>query len=158
VLAFPQAGAKGVPVSAGAAIPMEGRLWTCPWGSAAMQFADGTWMNLDRSTEVQISQANSVRKAAVKKGILFVTAHHAAGEGKIVVTTANAAVTLVDAQAAVAVDGQRTIVEVATGHVRVGDKPDGPAVPVGANQYAIVAGGGKPQVATGGLTWRLAPP
>ncbi|MGA2068347.1 MAG: FecR domain-containing protein [Thermoguttaceae bacterium] len=157
VLAFPKAGEKGVSVSAGSAIPMGTPLWTCPWGSAAMRFADGTWMNLDRSTEVQISQADAVRKAAVKRGILFVTTHQAAGQGKVVVTTANAAVTLVDGQAAVAVDGDRTIVEVAMGHAGVSDRPDGPAVPVDANQYAIVGAGGKPQVAKGGLTWRLAP-
>jgi hypothetical protein len=57
----------------------------------------------------------------------------------------------------VAVDGDRTIVEVAMGHARVSDRPGGPAVPVHANQYAIVGAGGKPQVAQGGLTWRLAP-
>ena len=157
VLAFPKSGEKGVSVSAGSPIPMETPLWTCPWGGAAMRFADGTWMNLDRSTEVQISQADAVRKAAVKRGILFVTTHQAAGEGKVVVTTANAAVTRVDGQAAVAVDGDRTIVEVAMGHARVSDRPGGPAVPVHANQYAIVGAGGKPQVAQGGLTWRLAP-
>ena len=59
VLATLKGEAKAIPVVAEYPIPMGGSLWTCPWGGAAMRFADGASMDLERSTEVVISESGN---------------------------------------------------------------------------------------------------
>ena len=68
VWAFHKGQAEAVTVAAESPIPMGGSLLTCPWGGADMRFADGASMDLERSTEVAISQSETVRRAGGQAG------------------------------------------------------------------------------------------
>ena len=68
VVAFQEGRHNPVEVVAGTPIPVGRSLWTCPWGGAWLRMAGGVSMRLDRSTEVAISEANGVFRAAVKQG------------------------------------------------------------------------------------------
>ena len=74
----------------------------------------------------------------------------------IVVATSRASVNMMDAQAVVAVSGERTMIEVAKGQVQVTRATDGRTVQVGEGQYVIVDRD-QPQVEKGRLAWRLEP-
>jgi ferric-dicitrate binding protein FerR (iron transport regulator) len=144
-------------VSAGTPIPLGRALWTCPWGAAGMQFADGASMQLDRSTVVAFSETNGVRQALVKKGIFFVSNEAEAHASPVLVTTAQASAKVVDAQVAVAASAKRTIVEVATGRVPITRTSDGRTFTVERGHYAVVADSGEPQIVAGRLDWHLEP-
>ena len=68
VVAFQEGRHNPVEVVAGTPIPVGRSLWTCPWGGAWLRMAGGVSMRLDRSTEVAISEADGVFRAAVKQG------------------------------------------------------------------------------------------
>ena len=157
VLATPKGQAKAIPVAAEFPIPMGGSLWTCPWGGATMRFADGASMDLERSTEVVISQSETTRHAAIKKGILIVSNVDGSPEGAIVIATAEATVKVIKAQVAVAAEGNRTIVEVAQGQVQVTRTSDGRTLAVDANHYTVVSPAAEPKLLDGRLAWRLEP-
>ncbi len=146
-----------VHVRAGAPIPIGRSLWTCPWGAAGMRFADGVSLQLDRSTVVVFSEIDGIRHAAVKSGIFYITKPEASQAGPFVVTTIHASTTIINAQVAVAADGDRTIVEVAVGEVRVTGRANGRAISVPAAHYAIVTDTAEPQVIKGRFDWRLEP-
>ena len=157
VLALPEGDGKSIPVSIGGPIPAGRSLWTCPWGAAAIRLADGSSMQLDRNTTVAVSGADGKRRMAIKRGILFLTRQGATREEGIVVTSDHAAVEVIDAQVAVAVDDGRTLVEVAEGQVQVMPQPDGPSVVVPAGHYLIIGAATPPRVLAGRLAWRLEP-
>ena len=157
VLATPKGQTKAIEVAAEYPIPMGGSLWTCPWGGATMRFADGASMDLERSTEVVISQSEAVRHAAIKKGILLVNNVDGSPEDAIVIATADATVKVVKAQVAVAAEGNRTIVEVAQGHVQVTRTADGRTLTVNANHYTVISPAAEPKLLDGRLAWRLEP-
>ena len=102
VLVLPEGKGKAVPVSVGIPVPTGRSLWTCPWGAAAMRFADGVLVDLERNTVASISETGSVRQVTLKKGVAFVTQLGPAHEHKMVVTTVDGSVTVADAQVAVA--------------------------------------------------------
>jgi ferric-dicitrate binding protein FerR (iron transport regulator) len=122
-----------------------------------MRFADGASMDLERSTDVAISQSETIRHATIKTGILKVKNQAGSPEGAIVIATAHATVKVLDAQAVVAVEGDCTIVEVAMGHVQVTRTSDGRMLDVGANHYVIVRPTAEAKVLDGRLAWRLEP-
>ena len=157
VLATLKGEAKAIPVVAEYPIPMGGSLWTCPWGGAAMRFADGASMDLERSTEVVISESGTIRHAAIKKGILMADNVDGSPEGTIVIATSQATVKVIKAQVAVAAEGNRTIVEVAQGQVQVARTSDGRMLTVRANHYVIVSPAVEPKLLDGRLAWRLEP-
>jgi ferric-dicitrate binding protein FerR (iron transport regulator) len=157
VQVLPEGRGKAVPVSVGFTVPAGRSLWTCPWGAAAMRFADGASVDLDRSTVAAISETNGVRQVALKRGVAFVTQLGAAGNHKIVVTTENGSVTVADAQVAVAVSKRGTIIEVAEGRARFVRKPDDPGIAVSAGQYAVVGAGAEPRALDGRLAWHVEP-
>ncbi|MGD0896707.1 MAG: FecR domain-containing protein [Thermoguttaceae bacterium] len=157
VLASLKGQAKAIPVTAESPIPMGGSLWTCPWGGAAMRFADGASMDLERSTEVAISQSETGRHATIKQGILLVNNRNGSPDRAIVIATAHATVKVVNAQVVVASEGDRTLVEVAEGRVEVTRTSDGRTLAVGANNYAVVSPAAEPKVLNGRLAWRLEP-
>jgi ferric-dicitrate binding protein FerR (iron transport regulator) len=157
VLVLPEGQGKAVPVSVGLPIPTGRSLWTCPWGAAAMRFADGVSLDLDRSTVAAISETSGVRQVTLKRGVVFVTQRSAAHQQKMVVTTGNGSVTVADAQVAVAVGARGTIIEVAEGQVRFTRKPNDPGVLVSAGQYAIVGAGVEPRALDGRLAWGIEP-
>ena len=64
---------------------------------------------------------------------------------------------MVDAQVAVARDGDRTIIEVAQGKVEVVPASGGPGVVVPAENYLILSPARKPQIEPGWLALRLEP-
>jgi ferric-dicitrate binding protein FerR (iron transport regulator) len=157
VLALPQGAGRAVPVSVESPIPAGRSLWTCPWGAASMRFADGASIDLDRSTEAAISETKELRKAAVKKGIVYVSNVDIRHAQPVVVTTPHVSVSVLDAQAAVAVSGERTMVEVAQGQVQVVRATDGRTILVREGHYVIVDRLVEPQVEKGRLAWRLEP-
>jgi ferric-dicitrate binding protein FerR (iron transport regulator) len=157
VLALPQGTGRAVPVSVESPIPAGRSLWTCPWGAASMRFADGASIDLDRSTEAAISETKELRKAAVKKGIVYVSNLDISHAQPVVVTTPHVSVSVLDAQAAVAVSGERTMVEVAQGQVQVVRATDGRTISVREGHYVIVDRVVEPQVEKGRLAWRLEP-
>ncbi len=122
-----------------------------------MRLADGSSMQVDRSTEVTFSESGGRRRMTIKRGVFFLTRQGASPEGGIGVATSHASVDVVDAVVAVAVDDHRTLVEVAEGRVEVAPKPDGPRVVVRAGHYLIVGATAKPRVVRGRLAWRLEP-
>lgn len=157
VLATLKGQAKAIPVAAESPIPMGGSLWTCPWGGAAMRFADGASMDLERNTEVAISQSQAVRHAAIKRGIVVVNNDDGSPQGAIVIATDHATVKVAKAQVAVAVKGDSTIIEVAQGRVQVTRTSDGRTLSVGADHYVVVGPADEPRVLDGRLDWRLEP-
>jgi ferric-dicitrate binding protein FerR (iron transport regulator) len=157
VLSLPEGKGEALPVSVGGKIPAGRSLWTCPWGGAAMRLADGSSMQLDRSTVVTFSESPGKRRMTIKRGVFFLTRQDALTEAGIEVVTAHASIDVVDAQVAVAVDDHRTLVEVAEGQVQVAPKPDGASVVVPAGHYLIVGPSKKPRVVAGRLAWRLEP-
>jgi len=154
---LPQGEDDFVRVRAGAPIPVGRSLWTCPWGAAGMRFSDGVSLQLDRSTVVVFSEVDGVRHAAVKSGIFYITKREASQAEPFIVTTIHALTTIVNAQAAVAADGDRTIIEVAVGEVQVTRRSDGRAISVPAMHYAIVTDTAEPQVVKGRFKWRFEP-
>ena len=157
VLATPEGQLKAIPVAAESPIPLGGSLWTCPWGSAAIRFADGSSMDLQRSTDVAISQSKTAYRAAIRYGILVVNNFQGSPASAVVVTTAHARVKVVNAQVAVAVQGDRTIVEAAVGGVEVTRISDGRTLTVAANHYVVVEPAAEPKVLDGRLAWQLKP-
>ncbi len=157
VLVLPVGKGEAVPVSVGVPSPTGRSLWTCPWGAAAMRFADGVSLDLDRSTVAAISETDGVRQVALKRGVAFVTQLGAAPGRKLVVTTDYGSVTVADAQVAVAVSPRGTIIEVAQGKARFRRKPDDPGIVVSAGQYVIVGAGIEPRALDGRLAWHLEP-
>jgi ferric-dicitrate binding protein FerR (iron transport regulator) len=157
VLALPEGKGRAVPLSVESPIPAGKSLWTCPWGAASIRFADGSSIDLDRSTQAAISEAKEQRKAALKKGIVYVRNLHVLQGRPIVVATSRASVNVMDAQAVVAVSGERTMIEVAEGQVQVTRATDGRTVQVGEGRYLIVDRDLEPQVEKGRLAWRLEP-
>jgi ferric-dicitrate binding protein FerR (iron transport regulator) len=112
---------------------------------------------MDRNTEASISENETGREAVLKEGILYVRRRHIAAEGRAVVATAHAKVTVVDGQAAVAVDGARTMVEVAEGRVEVQRATDGRIIVVPAGHYLIIGAAAEPRPEKGRFKWRLEP-
>jgi ferric-dicitrate binding protein FerR (iron transport regulator) len=157
VLVLPEGEGKALPVSVGIPVPTGRSLWTCPWGAAAMRFADGVLVDLERNTVAAISETGSVRQVTLKKGVAFVTQLGPAHEHKMVVTTADGSVTVADAQVAVAVSPRGTIIEVAQGKVHFTRKAEDRGVMVAAGQYVIVGPGNEPRALDGRLAWSLEP-
>jgi ferric-dicitrate binding protein FerR (iron transport regulator) len=148
---------EAIPISVGGEIPNGKRLWTCPWGGAALRLADGSSMQLDRSTVVSFAESHGKRQLTIAQGVFFLTRQDAAKDHGISVQTRQASIDVVDAQVAVAVDKRRTLIEVAEGEVEVAPVPEGPSVTVPAGHYLIVGASAEPQVVEGRLVWRLEP-
>jgi ferric-dicitrate binding protein FerR (iron transport regulator) len=145
-----------VEVPTGAPIPIGKSLGTCPWGGASMQTAEGLFMRLDRSTVVDMSETDGVFRAAVKKGIFFVT-NRSGKKKEMVIATDNGSFRLIDGQIAVAKNGDRTIIEVAFGNVKVVPAAGGPDVVVPPAHYVILSASQKPRVEAGLLALRFEP-
>lgn len=145
-------------VFAGAPVPAGRSLWTCPWGGAGIRCPDGVSLQLDRNTVVVFSEVNGVRHAAVHSGIFYVTANRDQDGGKIsgkfVVTTKHGSTVVEDAQAAVAADDERTIVEAAVGTVQVTRRSDGRTISIPAKHYAVVTDTDELKVIAGPFAWR----
>jgi ferric-dicitrate binding protein FerR (iron transport regulator) len=148
---------EAVPISVGGEIPNGKRLWTCPWGGAAIRLADGSSMQLDRSTVVSFTESQGKRRLKISQGVFFLTRQDASNDHGISVLTDQASIDVVDAQVAVAVDKWRTLIEVAEGEVEVAPVPEGPGVMVPAGHYLIVGASAEPKAVEGRLVWRLEP-
>jgi len=148
---------EAIPVSVGGEIPNGKRLWTCPWGGAAIRLADGSSMQLDRSTVVSFAESHGKRQLTITQGVFFLTRQDAAKDHGISVLTRQASIDVAGAQVAVAVDKRRTLIEVAEGEVEVAPVPEGPSVTVPAGHYLIVGASAEPKVVEGRLVWRLEP-
>ncbi len=157
VLATLKGQTEAIPVAAEFPIPLDGSLWTCPWGGAAMRFADGASMDLERSTEVVISQSETARRAAIKSGIVMLNMMRGPAEGPIVIATPHATVKVIKAEVAVSAEANRTIVEVAQGQIQVTRIADGRTLTVAANHYVIISPAAAAQVMDGRLAWHLEP-
>lgn len=155
VLLLPRApGEKATPVAAGDVIAAERRIWTCPWGAAALRLTDGTRLQIDRGSEATLACGRRPQVELIR-GTAFVTREHAADRG-VVLTTAQASIEVGNGLAAVVVDHDRTIVEVAEGETRL-TAAGGEATQITAGQVAVLKQGGDGgiEVRKGRLEWQL---
>lgn len=157
VVALPVGPGQPVKVPVESPIPVGRSLWTCPWGAAAVRFGDRTSIELDRSTEARISETEAGQDVELKQGILYATRRRATHPGRTAVSTAQAAVNMVDGQVAVAIEGPKTMVEVSQGQVEVTRRSDGRRMVVHEKHYVIIRDDAEPQIQKGQFVWRLEP-
>ncbi len=155
VLLLPRvAGEKATAVEAGATIAADRRIWTCPWGAAALRLADGTRLQIDRGSEAMLACGRRPQVELIR-GTAFVTRDRGA-EGGAVLTTAQASIEVEDGVVAVVVDRDRTIVEVAEGETRL-TGAGGKTARITTGQVAVLKreGNGDINVREGRLEWNL---
>lgn len=147
-------GEPATPVEAGDAIATERRIWTCPWGAVALRLADGSRLQLDRDSEAMLACGLRPRVELIK-GTAFVTRGDAAA-GTAVLKTAQASIEVGHGLAAVVVDDDRTIVEVAEGETFL-TTAEGKTTRVAEGQVAVLekGGAGDVEVRMGRLQWQL---
>jgi hypothetical protein len=149
---------QGVTIGAGTVIPAGGKMWTCPWGGAGTRFPDGTAVSMDRSTVAAFKEANDLRQIDLKSGIVSVTHRPAAPTcGRMVLKSDQGTVTFEMAEVTMAVQGGRTIVEVAGGEVEFRRASDNRIVKLGAGQYAVIGSEQEFAAVSGVLQWRIEP-
>lgn len=149
---------QSVVVGVGTRIPVDRKMWTCPWGGASARFPDGTAVSLDRSTLATFKEVNGLRQIDIKKGIVSVTQRPATSTGgRMVVTSDQGTVTFETAEVTMAVMGEQTLVEVAGGKATYTRVSDGRTIELGANQYAVIGSGKEFAAVTGSLQWRIGP-
>lgn len=148
------AGEEATPLTAGDAIVAERRIWTCPWGAVALRLADGTRLQIDRDSEATVACGRRSHVDLIR-GTAFVTRDRAA-VGSAVLKTAQASIEVGRGLAAVVVDGDRTVVEVAEGETSL-IAAGGATTRIAAGQVAILEkdGDGGVQVRRGRLGWQL---
>lgn len=149
-----EAGAPATPVAAGDVIVNDRRIWTCPWAAVALRLGDGTRLQIDRASEAALT-CERRPQVDLFKGTVFVTRAHGA-TGSAVLKTGQATIEVGHGLAAVVVDGDRTVVEVAEGETRL-TTVDGTTTQVAEGQVAILEkdGVGGVQVRQGRLEWQL---
>lgn len=147
-------GAESTPLAAGDTIPAEGRVWTGPWAAVAVRLADGTRLQIDRASEATLKRGDRPR-VELLRGSAFVTRDRGVG-GHATLTTPQASIEVGHGLAAVIVDADRTIVEVAAGETTL-TQPDGGTTRMAAGQVAVVerGDGGAVRVRQGRLEWQL---
>lgn len=148
------AGEEATPLAAGDAIVAERRIWTCPWGAVALRLADGTRLQIDRDSEAAVACGRRPQVDLIR-GTAFVTRDRGA-VGSAVLKTAQASIEVGQGLAAVVVDGDRTVVEVAEGETSL-IAAGGATTRIAAGQVAILEkdGDGGVQVRRGRLGWQL---
>ena len=148
------AGEEATPLAAGDAIVAERRIWTCPWGAVALRLADGTRLQIDRDSEAAVACGRRPQVDLIR-GTAFVTRDRGA-VGSAVLKTAQASIEVGQGLAAVVVDGDRTVVEVAEGETSL-IAAGGATTRIAAGQVAILEkdGDGGVQVRQGRLGWQL---
>ena len=148
------AGEEATPLAAGDAIVAERRIWTCPWGAVALRLADGTRLQIDRDSEAAVACGRRPQVDLIR-GTAFVTRDRGT-VGSAVLKTAQASIEVGQGLAAVVVDGDRTVVEVAEGETSI-IAAGGVTTRIAAGQVAILEkdGDGGVQVRQGRLEWQL---
>lgn len=155
VLLLPRApGERATPVDAGDEIAAERRIWTCPWGAVALRLADGSRLQIDRGSEAML-ECGRRPQIELLRGTAFVTREHR-DAGGTVLKTAQASIAVGHGLAAVIVEKDRTVIEVAEGET-VLTVPGGTSTRITGGQVAIFErdGGGDVQVRKGRLQWQL---
>lgn len=148
------AGEEATPLAAGDEIAAERRIWTCPWAAVALRLADGTRLQIDRASEAALACGPRPRVELIR-GTAFVTRERGAA-GTALLTTAQASIEVAHGLAAVVVDDDRTVVEVAEGETSL-TVPGGGTTRIAAGQVAVFEndGGGDVRVRRGRLAWQL---
>jgi ferric-dicitrate binding protein FerR (iron transport regulator) len=144
----------------GSVPPLGQRLWTCPWGAADLRFSDGLSVAMDRSTVATLEEEQGAHVVRLESGLLYVTRWPPQSDSPTtVVQTPHARIRLTNAQIAVDVRNNRTIVEAAEGIATVAPltPSDGESVTVKAQHYVVIEPGQDAVVTPGRLTWSLHP-
>jgi hypothetical protein len=156
VMALPDGDRKEVRLTAGSAVPAGRTLWTCPWGSSSVRYADGTSVTLDRSTMAVFSEAADSKRVSLKDGILFVTRRPSPGvREQIFVDAPQASIAIDQGEVALVANGDQTIVEVAVGKAQVKGATDNKTITLSAGEYALVRPGKGLLAVHGRLQWKL---
>jgi ferric-dicitrate binding protein FerR (iron transport regulator) len=147
-------GEEATPLAAGDVIATERRIWTCPWAAVALRLADGTRLQIDRASEATLACGRRPRVELIR-GTAFVTRQRGAA-GSAVLQTPQASIEVGHGLAAVVVDEDRTVIEVAEGETCL-TAAGGPTTRIAAGQVAVLEkdGDGGVEVRQGRLEWQL---
>lgn len=147
-------GEEATPLTAGDEIAAERRIWTCPWAAVALRLADGTRLQIDRASEATLACGRRPQVDLIR-GTAFVTRERGAA-GSAVLKTAQASIEVGHGLAAVVVDEERTVIEVAEGETFL-SAAGGPLTRIAAGQVAVLKkdGGSSVEVRQGRLEWQL---
>lgn len=147
-------GEHATPVEAGDVIVSEQRIWTCPWGAVALRLADGTRLQIDRGSEATLACGGRPQVDLIT-GTAFVTRERRTA-GTAMLKTAQCSIEVGHGLAAVVVDGDRTVIEVAEGETLL-TAAGGRTTRLAAGQVAVLKQdeGGDIQVRKGRLEWTL---
>lgn len=147
-------GERATPVNAGDVIAAERRIWTCPWGAVALRLADGSRLQIDRASEAML-ECGLRPQIELFRGTAFVTRDRRAA-GSAVLKTARASIEVGHGLAAVVVDEDHTVIEVAEGEAFL-TAAGGRTTRIAEGQVAVLEkdGSGDVQVRKGRLEWQL---
>ncbi len=158
LMALPENGGfDGETLMIGTTVPLNQRLWTCPWGAAEFKYDSGITISIERNTTVKFNETDDLRRLTLERGIVHVTNLTEIDKRPTEIKCKLATVRLIHGQVAVQVDKERTAVEAAVNEVEVLVHEEGVerTFTVKRGHYLIIKPGKKAKVIQGMLKMEL---